>query len=45
MSLLEDSGRREKLAAAGLARAAAYTPDRMTKEILMALDEAVACSP
>jgi glycosyltransferase involved in cell wall biosynthesis len=41
--LLENPGRRESLAAAGRTRAAAFTPERMTENILTVLDEAAAC--
>ncbi len=42
-ALLEDPGRRATLAARGIARAAAFRPERMAAEILKVLDEVVAC--
>jgi glycosyltransferase involved in cell wall biosynthesis len=39
VSLLEDAGYREKLAAQGLARSALYNPNRMADKILNVLDE------
>jgi len=42
-ALLEDPARREALATAGRARAAAFSPERMTSSILAVLDEVAAC--
>ena len=42
-ALLEDPARREALAAAGRARAAAFSPERMTSSILAVLDEVAGC--
>jgi alpha-1,3-rhamnosyl/mannosyltransferase len=42
-ALLEDPARRATLASRGLARAAAFRPERMAAEILKVLDEVVAC--
>ncbi len=42
-ALLNDAERRATLAARGRARAADFTPERMTTEILKVLDEVVAC--
>jgi glycosyltransferase involved in cell wall biosynthesis len=42
-ALLKDPKRRQILAARGLTRAAAFTPQRMTMGILKVLDEVVAC--
>jgi alpha-1,3-rhamnosyl/mannosyltransferase len=42
-ALLEDPARRDALAAAGRARAAAFGPERMTSSILAVFDEVAAC--
>jgi len=42
-ALLEDPVRRETFAAAGRARAAAFSPERMTSSILAVFDEVAAC--